>query len=203
MVIYTSIIKPLADRGCALLALLLASPFFIVIGCIGLFINKGKPFFKQERSGKADELFYIYKFKTMTDRTDAAGELLPDEQRLTSYGIFLRKTSLDELPQLWNVLKGDMSFIGPRPLPARYLPLYSTIHATRNLVKPGISGWAQVNGRNAISWNKKFDLDVYYVKHISLKLDLKILFKTIVIVCSSKGVSAEGQATTVPYNGTN
>lgn len=201
--IYTSIIKPLADRGCALLALLISSPIFLLIAIIGLLVNKGRPFFKQERSGKHDALFTIYKFKTMTDRSDTQGQLLPDAQRLTAYGKFLRKTSLDELPQLFNVLKGDMSFIGPRPLPAVYLPLYSDIHATRNTVKPGISGWAQVNGRNAISWNRKFDLDVYYVQHLSLLLDLKILFKTIIIVFGSKGINAEGQATTVPYNGTN
>ena len=166
-------------------------------------MNRGTPFFKQQRTGKNDRLFFIHKFKSMNDRKDENGDLLPDEKRLTNFGKLLRKTSLDELPQLFNILKGDMSFVGPRPLPAKYLPLYSDFHKQRSRIKPGISGWAQVNGRNTISWNKKFDLDVWYVNHQSFWLDFKIVLKTVVIVFKSEGVNAEGSATTVAYNGKN
>ena len=202
-VIYSSIIKPFFDYLCAFIALVVTLPMIVALGVILLFINRGSPFFSQVRSGKGDELFRIYKFKSMTDRKDSEGHLLSDAERLTTFGKLIRKTSLDELPQLWNILKGDMSFIGPRPLPAMYLPLYSRAHAVRNQVKPGISGWAQVNGRNAISWNTKFDLDVWYVEHLSFLVDVRILLKTVVIVFTSEGVNTEGQATTVPYNGKN
>lgn len=178
-------------------------PLILVLGIILFILYKDTPFFSQERSGKDDKLFRVYKLKSMTDRKDAEGNFLSDAQRLTAFGKILRKTSLDELPQLWNILKGDMSFIGPRPMPVMYLSMYSKSHTVRNQVKPGISGWAQVNGRNTISWNTKFDLDVWYVKHISFWLDFRILLKTVVIVFTSEGVNTEGQATTVPYNGKN
>jgi len=139
----------------------------------------------------------------MNDKRDSQGQLLPDADRLTSFGKFIRRTSLDELPQLLNILMGDMSFIGPRPLPPAYLALYSAEHSRRSIVKPGISGWAQVNGRNTIRWNKKFDLDVWYVDHQNFALDIKILWRTIVIVLKSEGVNTEGVATTIPYNGKN
>lgn len=200
---YAQILKPTIDRSCALIGVILASPILILLTILLALINKGKPFYGQTRSGKNDTLFKIYKFKSMNDRRDAAGELLPDADRLTAFGKFIRRTSLDELPQLLNIIKGDMSFIGPRPLPPAYLSLYSVEHAKRSLLKPGISGWAQVNGRNTIRWNKKFDLDIWYVDNQSFSLDFKILLKTIVIVFKSEGVNSEGVATTVPYNGKN
>lgn len=166
-------------------------------------MNKGTPFFKQQRAGKDGILFFIHKFKSMTDQKDKFGQLLPDEKRLTTFGKILRKTSLDELPQLFNVIKGDMSFVGPRPLPAKYIPLYNDVHKTRSNVKPGISGWAQVNGRNNISWIKKFDLDVWYVQNQSFWLDVRIVLKTVIIVFKSEGVNSDGNATTVPFNGKN
>ena len=160
--------------------LLLLSPLLLVVTLWLHFANKGAgAFFFQERPGKNARIFKIYKFKSMTDARDADGNLLPNEQRITKAGKFIRNTSIDELPQLWNVLKGDMSIIGPRPLPIRYLELYSNEQAKRHDVRPGISGWAQVNGRNNISWARKFELDVYYVKNLSLLLDVKIIFITI------------------------
>ena len=200
---YAQILKPTIDRTCALIGLIIASPVMVLLTILLAFMNKGKPFYGQTRSGKNDSLFRIYKFKSMNDKSDAQGELLPDADRLTSFGKFIRSTSLDELPQLLNILKGEMSFIGPRPLPPAYLSLYSVEHAKRSVVKPGISGWAQVNGRNTIRWNKKFDLDIWYVENQSFALDFKILLKTIVIVFKSEGVNSEGVATTVPYNGKN
>lgn len=160
-------------------------------------------FFPQQRPGKDEKIFKIVKFKTMTDERDVEGNLLPDEKRLTKIGKFIRKTSLDELPQLINVLKGDMSLIGPRPLLPQYLPLYSKEQARRHNVRPGITGWAQVNGRNDISWGKKFELDVWYVDHLSFGLDMKIIFLTIWKVLKRDGVSKEGMATTEPFNGHN
>ena len=200
---YAQILKPTIDRTCALIGLIIASPVMVLLTILLAFMNKGKPFYGQTRSGKNDSLFTIYKFKSMNDKSDAHGELLPDADRLTGFGKFIRSTSLDELPQLVNILQGEMSFIGPRPLPPAYLSLYSVEHAKRSVVKPGISGWAQVNGRNTIRWNKKFDLDIWYVDNQSFSLDFKILLKTIVIVFKSEGVNAEGVATTVPYNGKN
>ncbi len=173
---YKYFLKRILDFLAALIGLTLLSPIFIVVA-IGLyFANHGKPFFFQKRPGKGESIFKIVKFKTMNDKKDNMGNLLSDADRLTPIGAFVRKTSLDEIPQLINVLKGDMSLIGPRPLLPQYLSLYSSEQARRHEVKPGITGWAQVNGRNAISWKRKFELDVYYVDHISLFLDIKIFF---------------------------
>lgn len=186
---YKNFIKRILDILVALVGLLILSPIFILV-TIGLyFANQGKPFFFQERPGLNEKIFKIIKFKSMNDKTDANGNLLPDVERLTPMGAFVRKTSLDEIPQLINVLKGDMSLIGPRPLLISYLELYDDFEKQRHLVRPGITGWAQVNGRNAISWTKKFELDVYYVKNISFLLDCKILFLTVKNVLSSKDIS--------------
>ncbi len=168
------------------------------------FANKGAgAFFLQERPGKNGKIFKVVKFKTMTDERDADGKLLPDAQRLTKVGKFVRSTSIDELPQLWNVFKGDMSLIGPRPLLVQYLPLYSKEQARRHEVRPGITGWAQCHGRNAISWKKKFELDVWYVDHISFLTDCKVILTTINKVLKRDGISAEGQATIEAFNGNN
>lgn len=191
---------------------------FIVVFCIlviilpllsiialGLYLaNRGAGiFFLQDRPGKHGRIFKVIKFKTMTDECDSSGNLLPDEERLTQIGKFVRASSIDELPQLINVLKGDMSLIGPRPLLPQYLPLYSKEQARRHEVRPGITGWAQVNGRNAISWKKKFELDVWYVDHCSFLLDLKIIYLTLVKVFCRSDINKEGCATTVPFNGHN
>lgn len=200
---YKNYFKRLFDFFAALFGLLLLSPIFIVV-MIGLYVaNQGKPFFFQARPGKDERIFKIIKFKTMNDKKDAQGNLLPDADRLTPIGAFVRKTSLDEIPQLINVLKGDMSLIGPRPLLPQYLPLYNETQKRRHQVRPGITGWAQVNGRNAISWQKKFELDVWYVEHLSLILDVKIFFLTIKKVVVREGVSQEGQATMEAFNGNN
>ncbi len=186
---YKKFIKRIVDILIALMGLLLLSPIFILV-TIGLYIaNQGKPFFFQKRPGRNERIFSIIKFKTMNDKKDSEGNLLPDADRLTTIGGFVRKTSLDEIPQLINVLKGDMSLIGPRPLLISYLELYDDFEKQRHLVRPGITGWAQVNGRNAISWTKKFELDVYYVKNISFLLDCKIVFLTVKNVLSSKDIS--------------
>ncbi|TYP94600.1 lipopolysaccharide/colanic/teichoic acid biosynthesis glycosyltransferase [Sphingobacterium allocomposti] len=198
---YKSIIKRIVDVLMAGIGLVAVSPIFIIV-TIGLFFaNQGRPFFYQQRPGKGGRIFKIVKFKTMNDKKDAEGNLLPDADRLTSIGAFVRRTSLDELPQLINVLKGDMSLIGPRPLLVQYLPLYNVHQARRHEVKPGITGWAQVNGRNAISWEQKFDYDVWYVDNVSLGLDIKIFFLTIKKVFVREGISAEGQATMEPFKG--
>src|SRR5690554_164782 len=200
---YKNYLKRIIDFLAAFFGLLLLSPIFIVV-TIGLFIaNNGKPFFFQERPGKDERIFKIIKFKTMNDRKDAQGNLLPDAERLTPIGAFVRKTSLDEIPQLINVLKGDMSLIGPRPLLVQYLPLYNEEQKRRHEVRPGITGWAQVNGRNAISWKRKFELDVEYVDNLSLLMDLKVFFTTFKKVFKSEGISQEGQATAEPFNGDN
>ncbi|RMB63831.1 sugar transferase [Dokdonia sinensis] len=200
---YSSFVKPFFDFVFALVALVIVAPIMVVLFVLITLLMKSTPIFKQQRSGKKDRLFYILKFKSMTEARDENGELLPDEERLTGFGKFLRKSSLDELPQLFNILKGEMSFVGPRPLPPQYLALYNEVHARRSNVKPGISGWAQVNGRNSITWNKKFDLDIWYLDHQSFWLDIKIVLKTVWIVCSSSGVNTEGVATTIPYDGKN
>ena len=179
------------------------SPIFLIVLIVLSTVNKGKPFFFQNRPGKFGEIFKIIKFKTMTDAKDAEGNLLPDKDRLTGFGKFVRKTSLDEIPQLLNVIKGDMSFVGPRPLLPQYLPIYNEEQTRRHEVKPGITGWAQVNGRNAISWTRKFELDVWYVDHISFILDIKILFMTIQKVLVSEGINTKNMATTEPFNGKN
>lgn len=200
---YKFFLKRLIDFFGALLGLIVLSPIFLVV-TIGLyFANKGKPFFLQERPGINEKIFNIIKFKSMNDKKGMDGQLLPDVERLTRMGSFVRKTSLDEMPQLINVLKGDMSLIGPRPLRTYYLPLYNEQQNTRHNVRPGITGWAQVNGRNAISWTRKFELDVYYVQNLSFKFDLRILFLTFKKVFVREGISKEGHATTERFNGNN
>ncbi len=200
---YRHFFKNLLDFFIAFTALLVLSPLLIPILVLLALANKGKPFFFQKRPGKNEQIFNIIKFKTMTDEKDKNGNLLPDEKRLTAVGKFVRKTSIDEIPQLINVLRGDMSLIGPRPLLPQYLPLYSEKQRKRHEVKPGITGWAQVNGRNAISWTKKFEYDVWYVENLSIGLDLKIIFKTIKKVVISEGINTANMATTEAFNGKN
>jgi lipopolysaccharide/colanic/teichoic acid biosynthesis glycosyltransferase len=198
---YKHLFKRLIDFSIALVAFVLLFPVFFMVWVLLLLANQGKPFFFQKRPGKGEKIFSIIKFRTMNDRKDANGQLLPDEVRLTKVGSFVRKTSLDEIPQLLNVLKGDMSLIGPRPLLVEYLPLYNEEQRKRHLVKPGITGWAQVNGRNAIEWTEKFKLDIYYVENISFGLDAKIFLNTFKKVFKSEGINKEGQATTVKFEG--
>ena len=201
---YQHFFKRLIDFTIVLIALLCIWPILLIITIWLHFANKGAgAFFTQERPGKNGKVFKVIKFKTMTDERDADGNLLPDADRLTKVGRFVRSTSIDELPQLFNVLKGDMALIGPRPLLPQYLPLYNKVQARRHNVRPGITGWAQVNGRNAISWTKKFELDVWYVDHLSFLLDLKIIFLTIKKVFVREGISQEGQATMEFFNGHN
>ena len=192
---YKQFVKPFFDFFSSLLGLILASPILIVVTILLAIANNGKPFFFQIRPGKNAKLFRIIKFKTMNDKKDSNGNLLLDSQRLTKIGSFVRKTSLDEIPQLLNVLFGDMSLIGPRPLLPDYLPFYSEFQNQRHLLKPGITGWAQVNGRNAISWEQKFQYDVWYVTNVSLLLDLKIVFLTVKKVFVSEGISSGVHAT--------
>ncbi|WP_121346382.1 sugar transferase [Gillisia mitskevichiae] len=200
---YKSFFKPFSDLIISFGALLVLSPLLIIATILLFWSNKGNPFFVQKRPGKNGEIFKIVKFKTMTDEKDSNGILLPDSQRLTGVGKFIRKTSLDELPQLWNVLKGEMSIIGPRPLLPQYLPIYTASQYKRHNLRPGITGWAQVNGRNAISWTQKFEYDVWYVQNVSFLVDMKILFKTVRKVLVSEGINAENMATTEPFNGNN
>ena len=193
--------KRLFDFLVSLLALISLSP---IIGVTALLIrNKiGSPIlFKQQRPGLNGKVFFVYKFRSMTDERDELGELLPDNVRLTSFGKIIRKLSIDELPQLLNVLKGDMSFVGPRPLLVEYLPLYNKRQARRHGVRPGITGWAQVNGRNSISWRDRFELDVWYVENRTFWLDIKILFMTVLKVFKSEGISQDGQATMLKFTG--
>ncbi|MDR4952396.1 sugar transferase [Chryseobacterium sp. ES2] len=198
---YKNYLKRIFDFVFSLMGITLLLPIFLVV-MIGLFLaNEGKPFFFQLRPGKNGKVFKIIKFKTMNDKKDSNGNLLSDAERLTAIGSFVRKTSLDEIPQLINVLKGDMSLIGPRPLLVQYLPLYNEHQARRHEVRPGITGWAQVNGRNAISWNQKFDYDVWYVENISFILDFKIFFLTAKKVFIREGVSADGHVTIEPFQG--
>lgn len=200
---YKHFFKRVFDFFIALIGLIILSPIFIGV-TIGLyFANQGKPFFFQARPGLNEKIFKIIKFKTMNDKKDKEGNLLSDAERLTSIGAFVRKTSLDELPQLINVLKGDMAIIGPRPLLPQYLPLYNETQKRRHNVRPGITGWAQVNGRNAISWTKKFELDVWYVDHVSFATDVKVFFTTFKKVFKSEGISQAGQATMEVFNGKN
>jgi lipopolysaccharide/colanic/teichoic acid biosynthesis glycosyltransferase len=180
---------------------MLLSPVFIIFTIILFFENSGKPFFFQTRPGMQARFFRIIKFKTMNDRKDANGNLLPDAERLTAIGRFVRKSSLDEIPQLINVIKGDMSLVGPRPLLVEYLPLYNDIQKKRHNVRPGITGWAQVNGRNTISWDDKFEYDTWYINHLSFWLDIKVMGMTIVKVFRSEGISKEGHATMEKFNG--
>ena len=197
-------IKRCVDIIVSIIALTVFSPIIITVSIILAAHYGGKsPFFFQKRPGKNEKIFKIFKFKTMTDAKDADGNLLPDDKRLTPTGKFIRKTSLDEIPQLINVLMGTMSVIGPRPLLPQYLDLYSKEQQKRHLVRPGITGWAQVNGRNSISWKNKFELDVYYVEHLSFLLDLKILLKTIKKVIKVEDINAVGHATAEAFNGKN
>ena len=195
------IIKRLCDFFAALIGLLILAPVLAVIAC-AIYIRMGSPImFKQPRPGKNGEIFTFYKFRTMTDERDSTGILLPDDKRLTAIGQFIRKTSLDEFPQLWNVLKGDMSLVGPRPLLVAYLDRYTPQQARRHEVKLGITGWAQINGRNTISWEEKFKLDVWYVDNWSLWLDLKILFNTFIKVIKKEGISHPNYATMTEFKG--
>lgn len=201
---YKHFFKRIFDFCIALMVLLLIGWFLIAIAIWLHFANKGSgAFFTQERPGKNGKIFKVIKFKTMTDERDADGNLLPDEVRLTKVGKFVRSTSIDELPQLINVLKGDMSLIGPRPLMPAYLPLYSKEQARRHEVRPGISGWAQCHGRNNISWTEKFKLDVWYVDHLSLWVDIKIIWITVMKVLKRADVNNEAAATMYPFDGTN
>ncbi|WP_426719171.1 undecaprenyl phosphate N,N'-diacetylbacillosamine 1-phosphate transferase [Campylobacter coli] len=199
---YEKVFKRIFDFILALVLLVLFSPVILITALL-LKITQGSVIFTQNRPGLNEKIFKIYKFKTMSDERDEKGELLSDELRLKAFGKIVRSLSLDELLQLFNVLKGDMSFVGPRPLLVEYLPFYNEEQKLRHKVRPGITGWAQVNGRNAISWQKKFELDVYYVKNISFLLDLKIMFLTALKVLKRSGVSKEGHVTTEKFNGKN
>jgi lipopolysaccharide/colanic/teichoic acid biosynthesis glycosyltransferase len=203
-IMYKYFFKRFFDIVLSGIALLCLSPVLIVVTIWLHFANKGAgAFFTQERPGKGGKIFKIYKYKTMTDERDANGELLPDADRLTNVGKFVRSTSIDELPQLWNVFIGDMSLIGPRPLLIQYIPLYSAEQARRHDVRPGITGWAQCHGRNNISWTEKFKLDVWYVDHVSFATDLKVIFTTINKVLRRADISQQGEATMEAFNGKN
>lgn len=201
---YKNYLKRVFDFSIALFAIVIASPLMITVAVWLHFANKGAGgFFLQERLGLHGKIFKVIKYKTMTDEKDSNGELLSDEKRLTPIGKFIRSTSIDELPQLINVLKGDMALIGPRPLLVKYLPLYSKKQARRHEVRPGISGWAQCHGRNAISWTQKLEYDVWYVDNISLWTDIRIIWKTIISVVQRDGISAENNVTIDDFNGYN
>lgn len=198
---YSSFFKNIFDFIFALVGFMVLSPIFIVVGISLYFANNGNPFFFQLRPGKNDKIFSIIKFKTMNDKKDANGKLLPDAERLTKVGAFVRKTSLDEIPQLINVMKGEMSLIGPRPLLPDYLNLYNDVQRRRNEVRPGITGWAQVNGRNTISWEQKFEYDVWYVDNRNFLLDFKILLMTVKKVFISEGITQEGHVSSEEFKG--
>ncbi len=198
---YRRIFKPFVDFFIALISLIILSPLFLLVAVLLTLANKGNPFFFQQRPGRNEKIFKIVKFRTMTNTRDKNGRLLPDAERLTKIGKLVRKTSLDEIPQLINVIKGEMSLIGPRPLLPEYLPLYNDWQKKRHEVRPGITGWAQVNGRNSLDWNKKFEMDVWYVNNVNFPLDLKILFKTIEKVIKSEGINSAGQVTTENFKG--
>lgn len=198
---YRFFFKRVFDFSFAMIGMILLSPLFIIV-TIGLyFANDGKPFFFQLRPGKNEKIFKIIKFKTMNDKKGIDGNLLSDDERLTKIGKFVRKTSLDEIPQIFNVIKGNMSLIGPRPLLSQYLPLYDEIQRKRHDVKPGITGWAQVNGRNAISWPQKFEYDVWYVENFDFFIDIKIMLLTIKKVLKSEGINSKGTVTTEVFKG--
>lgn len=200
---YRHFFKPLFDFLIAFTAFVCLLPIFLLVVLLLLLTGHRSLFFTQDRVGKNERVFRVLKFKTMTDKCDKDGNLLPDKDRLTGFGLFLRKSSLDEIPQLINVLKGDMSLIGPRPLLVQYLPLYNAEQKLRHTVKPGITGWAQVNGRNAISWKEKFEKDVWYVRNLSFMLDIKILFLTVKRIVAAKDINQPGQATMEAFNGNN
>lgn len=195
------VFKRFIDFSCAFIGLIILSPVFLGITILLVFVNQGTPFFVQARPGRNGKVFHLLKFKTMNDKRDSAGFLLPDDMRMTSIGNVIRKTSLDEIPQLVNVLTGDMSLIGPRPLLVEYLPLYSTEQAKRHQVRPGITGWAQVNGRNQVSWGEKFEMDLWYIKNMSFAVDLKILFLTIKKVLLKEGISSQTSVTMEKFTG--
>jgi lipopolysaccharide/colanic/teichoic acid biosynthesis glycosyltransferase len=201
MQVYHKFFKRFLDLTVSLAAFSLLLPLFIIITALLYIANQGKPFFVQQRPGKQGRIFWLVKFKTMNDRKDAAGNLLSDAERLTAVGRFIRKTSLDEIPQLINVIKGEMSLIGPRPLLVEYLPLYNETQKRRHEVRPGITGWAQVNGRNAIGWKEKFELDVWYVDNMNFLLDCKIIIFTLMKVVKSEGVSQQGHVTMTKFEG--
>ena len=192
---YKNGFKRLIDFCLSFIGILMLSPLLLLLTIAGVINMKGNPFFVQERPGKKEKIFKLIKFRTMTQEKDEKGNLLPDEKRLTKYGVFLRSTSLDELPELFNILMGDMAIIGPRPLLVRYLPYYNEQQKHRHDVRPGLTGYAQVEGRNSLSWGKKFELDLYYVEHLSFALDIKIFFRTIGKVLKREGISQEGEAT--------
>lgn len=200
---YKHFFKRLIDFILSLIAIIVLSPILLIVALL-VRTKLGSPIiFKQERPGLNEKIFTLYKFRTMTDAKDELGNLLPDEIRLTKFGKILRSTSLDELPELFNILKGDMAIVGPRPLLVRYLPLYNEHQKHRHDVRPGFTGWAQCNGRNAISWEEKFDLDVYYTKHVSLLLDIKIILKTVKVVLFREGISSETSVTMEEFRGSN
>lgn len=199
--LYAKYVKRYLDVFVSLMGLIVLSPIFLLLIVIGAVEMKGNPFFMQQRPGKDEKIFNLIKFRTMTNKKDKDGKLLPDEQRLTAYGKFLRSTSLDELPELWNILKGDLSLIGPRPLLVKYLPLYNSFQRHRHDVRPGLTGYAQVHGRNQISWEKKFEMDVWYVQHITFLGDLKILLDTVAVVFKREGISSETSATMEEFRG--
>lgn len=199
--LYAKYVKRYLDVFVSLMGLIVLSPIILLLIIIGAVEMKGNPFFMQQRPGKDENIFNLIKFRTMTNRKDKDGKLLPDEQRLTAYGKFLRSTSLDELPELWNILKGDLSLIGPRPLLVKYLPLYNSYQRHRHDVRPGLTGYAQVHGRNQISWEKKFEMDVWYVQHITFLGDLKILLDTVAVVFKREGISSETSATMEEFKG--
>jgi undecaprenyl phosphate N,N'-diacetylbacillosamine 1-phosphate transferase len=200
---YKSFFKRIIDFSCAITGLLILSPLFIIVTIVLCFSNHGTPFFFQSRPGKDGKIFKITKFKTMNEKKDIYGNLLPDVHRLTKIGIFVRKKSLDEFPQLLNVIKGDMSLIGPRPLLPEYLALYSEEQKRRHEIRPGITGWAQVNGRNAISWQKKFEYDIEYIDNLDFELDCRIIFLTIKKVLKSEGVNLNERVAAEYFNGNN
>ena len=202
MKIYSHFFKRFFDLALASIGFIILLPLFLIVWCVLLIKNNGKAFFYQERPGKNERVFRIIKFKTMNDKTDEHGELLPPSDRLTRTGSFVRKYSLDEIPQLLNVIKGDMSLIGPRPLHIRYLPRYNDFQKQRHNIRPGITGWAQVNGRNAISWEQKFEFDVWYVKNMSLLLDVKIIFLTIHTVFKKVGINNANNEIASDFMGT-
>jgi lipopolysaccharide/colanic/teichoic acid biosynthesis glycosyltransferase len=199
--LYKSFFKPALDLIIALIGFFILSPLFLLIIVLLFIANSGQPFFFQERPGKNGKIFKLIKFKTMNNKKDARGILLPDALRLTVIGKMVRRASLDEIPQLLNVINRDMSLVGPRPLLVEYLPLYSDFQKRRHEVKPGITGWAQVNGRNSISWEQKFELDVWYVEHLSFLLDLKIILITIKRIFTSEGINSETAATMERFTG--
>jgi undecaprenyl phosphate N,N'-diacetylbacillosamine 1-phosphate transferase len=199
--IYRTVFKRIIDVVTALICLIVLSPIIALVAILLCIANNGRPFFVQQRPGRYGKIFKVIKFKTMNDRKDASGNLLPDSVRLTRLGKFIRASSLDELPQLFNVLIGDMSLIGPRPLLVKYLPLYNAQQSRRHEVRPGITGWAQVNGRNAISWEQRFLLDVYYVDNLSFALDIKIVYLTGKKVLKREGINADATTTMKPFTG--